>query len=297
MVFLFYFNCIFIVVLFVSIIEEYTPEQFVMISASEPYIYYLPIIISAWNRIGFKCIIVLVYHKLTTKYIYVREYIATTNSIIIELKTNKSIDANNISRLGRIFAFVNLSLYENTLLMTADIDILPIKESYFKCKNPNYINIKSFDLNGYGKFPVNKRWAMSYIMMTLKNWNEILRKDLNKCNSILTCVNKITKEAQERNISYYGGSYRRIDEIYMRDIIRNSIFFPYRLIFTLHGSYERRPCNILNKTVINDIHLPKIKNNEEWKIYVYCIISSFDCFNNSRNYIMKYLNNFNSLEN
>lgn len=270
-------------------------KQYVMISACEPYTLYLPLVINGWSKIGYRCIIVLVYKRITNKLKFILSYISKTNSIIIHLVVKENDDIINISKLARIFAFINQSIDSSSILLTADADILPINKSYYTYNNNiNNIILKSFGINGYGKYPANKRWPMSYIMMTLRNWKIILKNELNMCRSIISCVNIITKNAYKKKIDYYGGSFSCIDEIYMRDNIRNSYFFPSLITFDIHGSYDRKSCKYINNKIKNDIHLPRIKADNLWVSYIYCILNELGDGNDIRMYISQYSVKFNA---
>lgn len=97
-------------------------------------------------------------------------------------------------------------------------------------------------------------------MMSLYNWKKILKKELINCNTTISCTYAVINNAQRKNIrDYYIKSYFMIDEVYMRDNIRNSSFFPRNILFDLHGSYPILPCKSINNT-IKDIYLPKIYN-------------------------------------
>lgn len=290
----FVINIIILLLLTIERINYRLYTQYVMISACEPYTLYLPVVISAWNNIGYKCIIVLVYRSMTSKLKFVLNYISKTNSIIIHLIVKENEDIIIISKLARIFAFLNQSMDLSTILVTADADILPINKSYYKYSNIDNIILKSFGINGYGKYPANKRWPMSYIMMTFKNWNVILQNELNKCKNILSCVNLVIKNAYDKKIQYYGGSFSSIDEIYMRDNIRNSKLFPNHITFDIHGSYDRKPCKFINKEKVDDIHLPRIKEDNKWIKYIFCIMKLFSIMNEAEHYIRHYNSFFNN---
>lgn len=244
-------------------------------AASINYIAYLPVVVKAWKRIGFCSIVILLYHNLTKQILYVQEKLRNEGSDIILLHMKVNISLHYTSKIARIFGFIINKEYLNTdYFILSDSDMIPVSSSFYKDLNYNKLTIKSVDINGYG-YGMNKgRWAICYMVASKYIWKDILKNDIISKNNIINIINRVTEHEILKGESYFE-NFQYIDEVYMRDRIKEWKYFNSNVLFHKRNYKNTRidrsqwPKDILlmNKSSIIDIHLPKLNINimKLWK--------------------------------
>lgn len=247
---------------------------YVQLSASHTrYIAYLPIVIRAWNRIGYCAIAIIAFHRFTKEIMFIKNKLKELKCFVYLLQLNNSLSLHYSSKLARIYGFTKLSnLKRNTYFYLPDADMIPISRKYFQDMNKNKLIIKSFDKNGYG-FGNNKgRWAMCYFVANRFVWEQIFSQDLINENIQIITSHIIEKELN-KGIRYFE-DFAYIDEVFMRDKIKEwsgyntSTVFHKRDYSSTRIDRSKWPKDIfkINKNAIIDVHLPKLpKENEKIK--------------------------------
>lgn len=299
---LFFVNSyVFCIILYI-LINNNLIRYYVMLSSYGGYNIFLPIVSYFWIKLGFKPVITIVYHTydLTLPFIY---SILQNEGATVQLKfvSNKS-NLNYYSRIDRIFNFITIG-DKNGVFITSDADMIVLNKHLFKNINYNKFNIMSLGLKGYGSGKANRRWPMCYFISKIDKWREILQLDKNITKyNIDEYVNCLITTFLKRDVKYYEGSYHRVDEIFMRDKIRESTNFPHNVVFTKRNFSKSRipkqlwkkiPHNV-NWSNIYDIHLPTHLSNYTniWSELLK-LLNHFNikCFG------MEYLNKYFSLKN
>lgn len=212
-------------------------EKYVGISASGTYLFYIPIFVKMWKIFGYTSIIYIISHqKLPNELIYT---LTKEKAIYKEIIVPQNYSLEYFSKLCRIFSSLQIK-NENSILYISDVDMLPYNNTFFQDYSFINFTIKSFGLNGY----VSRRWPMCYFSGTKQMYEDILNTDkLNKENEY-----ELVKMIIDSDYLRYGYC---IDEIYMRDKIRKSKFYPNKINF-----HERS---------YDNTRFDRGDNNEEWK--------------------------------
>lgn len=265
-----------LLVIYIIVIICYSNNCIIYIELSASgveYITYLPLIVKSWNKIGYSVIVIMTYHLIDKKIVYINSKLKKLKCKVILIKYNTSISLHYSSKLSRIYGF--LFLYNtkvNTYFYISDSDIIPISKNYFEDYKYNKLVIKSFGKNGYGYGNNNGRWAMCYMVANKHTWYDILRDDIID-KKVENIVSKIINESLSKGERYFE-NFKFIDEVYLRDKIRKWNMFHSNVLFHIRDYNNTRIArneNIKkviesNKNII-DIHLPKLKYNVHkiWK--------------------------------
>lgn len=240
-------------------------------AASLSYYAYLPIVVKAWKLCGFNSIVFLVYNKISKNMIYLRSVLRLLGSEVIYLKLNNTLSLHYASKLARIYGFeVNKKTKNCDYMILSDADMIPISKTYFSDMKNGKLTIKSFGPNGYGFGNNSGRWAMCYMIANKYIWKDILKYDINYNESIEIIVSKLIRYLLQKGVNYFG-NYVYLDEVYMRDKIREWKYFNTNVIFHPRNYYNTRidkskwPNNysFINKANIIDIHLPILPSDRK----------------------------------
>lgn len=240
---------------YININRENENEKYVGISASGTYLFYIPLFVKMWKKIGYTSIVYIISHqKLPSLLIY---KLTKEKAIYKEIVISKKYSLEYFSKLCRIFSFLQIPDKES-ILYISDADMLPYNFTFFQDFSFTSFTIKSFGINGYA----GRRWPMCYFCGTKQMFMDILNiKDENEY--------QLVKRIIDSEYKMYGYC---IDEIYMRDKIRNWKSFPNRVAFHkrsyVNTRFDRGDNNEewnekmnSNWNEIIDIHLPHLPNN------------------------------------
>lgn len=240
---------------YTNITKEYISERYVGISASGTYLFYIPLFVKMWKKMGYTSIIYIISHqKLPHELI---SKLTQENAIYKEIVVPYNYSLEYFSKLCRIFSSVQIK-NKNSILYISDVDMLPYNYTFFQDYSYTNFTIKSFGLNGY----VSRRWPMCYFSGTKQMYEDMLKFSTNN-------EYELVKRIIDSDYKKYGYC---IDEIYMRDTIRNSDYYPNKINFH-ERSYENTRFDrgdnneewkknmSANWNEIIDIHLPHLPNN------------------------------------
>lgn len=276
-------------------------KLYVELSASSiSYFIYLPIVVKAWKLCGYNSIVILVYHNLCKSIIYIRNELRKLGSDVYYLKINNSISTHYASKLARIYGFAASKKTRNCdYMILSDADMIPISKLFFSDINYGKLTLKSFGPNGYGYGNNKGRWAMCYIIANKYIWKDILKKDINDENIKYIIQNLIIILLQKGE--KYFENFLYLDEVYMRDRIKEWMFYNSNVLFHTRNYYKTRinrskwPKNIsvINKTNIIDMHLPNLPNDTQKlaDIWIKKIIPLQNFLFNSTPFGLNYLEN------
>ncbi|CAF3429531.1 unnamed protein product [Rotaria sp. Silwood2] len=175
-------------------------------SEQRSYIYYAPIVAAAWQRIGYKVIVIFVgdftnYHKNQTfsKQLKLCQSLLKRLKVhVIDFQCNISY-STKISQLVRIFGgFLSDKIIKDTdYIITTDSDIVPLHENNYILKN----DTDGFIYNTFccGSFKRRQKtyqmYPMCHICLSKQVWrnlflesiqrNELLNSNLSSSNAIL----------------------------------------------------------------------------------------------------------------
>jgi len=129
-------------------------ERIVILSTNNnpDYFHYLPYQLKAWNSYGWK-VCVLKTHDVTAELI--ADYVIT-------LPQFDGVRVETVAQASRLYAANHLP--EDALLMTCDMDLIPLSDYWHP--NPNNITIYGHDLTWHSFYP------MGYCAMTGAKWKE-----------------------------------------------------------------------------------------------------------------------------
>lgn len=123
------------------------------------YKFYAPFAEYAWNKLGWQLAIVCTHDvdhgSLITN---------NPDTIRIQLPEIKGVRTATMAQAGRLYACNTLP--HDSLVMTCDIDLLPITD-YWQ-PDPNHITVYGHDLTDYTYYP------MGYVAMTCAKWMEAM---------------------------------------------------------------------------------------------------------------------------
>jgi hypothetical protein len=135
-------------------------EKIVVVSTNncEDYYFYSPYIKKAWNSLGWK-VCCMITHDVDPMVIDA-DYICVFPKV-------EGIRLETIAQSSRLYAAHFFTGSPDALLMTSDMDLLPLSD-YWK-PNPNTITNYGHDLTGHTFYP------MGYTAMTVNKWIEVMK--------------------------------------------------------------------------------------------------------------------------
>lgn len=248
------------------IVKKTTPNLYVQLSAgSISYYAYLPVIVKAWNLIGYKSIVILVFYNITKSIIYLRKVLKELGSDVIYFKLNNSFSLHYTSKLSRIFGFAISKKPRNIdYILSSDADMLPISKTFFSDLNYAKLTIKSFGPEGYGPGNSKGRWAMCYMVANNFIWKEILKRDIHT-KDMEKIVSNIMKYVYQKGLKHFE-RFAYLDEVYLRDRIKEWKYFNTNVLFHERNFHKTRVnrnnfpinYNTIKQLHIIDIHLPQL---------------------------------------
>lgn len=272
-------------------------RYYVMISSYGDYNIYLPLVSHFWIKLNIKPIVTIVYHKYDYTIPFITSALKSEGAKVVVKYIRNSTNLNYYSRIERIFNFYRVE-DKKGIYITSDADIIPMNKLFFERINYNKFNIKSIGIKGYGTGRANKRWPMCYFISNVNIWKKILQ-----LNNSITKLNIDEYEDElmnyylEKGVDYYDGSFHRIDEIYMRDKIRNSSLFPRDVIFNIRNFRKTRIIKeewkkipqMVNWSNIYDIHIPThLSNYTKIWLEIIKLIEYYKIKNYNMNYFFRY---------
>lgn len=133
-------------------------NRYVVVSTNnnENYMFYAKYIEKAWNSLGWNlCVMV-------TSDVNVRDLeLKNPETKVITLPDVEGLRKESIAQAGRLYA-ANYFEDKETLLMTSDIDLLPLSDYWNP--NPDEVTVYGHDLTDYSYYP------MGYTAMKTKLW-------------------------------------------------------------------------------------------------------------------------------
>lgn len=134
-------------------------KKYVVIATNDnpDYYQYIPYVIKAWNKLGWKVITFLRGDKNKL------DKLIDKKNLFYYLEGSSKYRDETLVQCSRLFAGC---LIENGLLMTSDGDMMPCSD-YWK-PNPDTITCYGHDLTGYGHYPI------CYIAMRGEVWRDIM---------------------------------------------------------------------------------------------------------------------------
>lgn len=141
-------------------------ERYIVVSTTNDvnYYFYAPYIEKAWNKIGWN-ICVMITNDVN------ESDLKLTNplSVVIRMPKINQLRDSSIAQASRLYASNYFPL--DTLLMTSDIDLLPLSDYWHP--NENDITIYGYDLTWFTFYP------MGYICMTAEKWQTYMNLNNN----------------------------------------------------------------------------------------------------------------------
>lgn len=135
-------------------------NRYVVVSTNNnpDYIHYAPYVEHAWNKLGWNlCVMVTSdVNKEDLK-------LSNPETKVFVLPDIEGVRKESIAQAGRLYA--SQALDDDTLVMTSDIDLLPLSDYWNP--NPNEITVYGHDLTDYTYFP------MGYTAMKASKWREL----------------------------------------------------------------------------------------------------------------------------
>lgn len=135
-------------------------NRYVVVSTNNnpDYIFYAPYIEKAWAKLGWGLVI------MVTSDVKIEDLkITIPGTVIRVLRDIEGVRKESIAQAGRLY--VPPFFTDDTLLMTSDIDLLPLSDYWNP--NPNEITVYGHDLTDYTYFP------MGYTAMKASKWREL----------------------------------------------------------------------------------------------------------------------------
>ncbi len=203
-------------------------DKFVIISTnSHPdYLYYLPIVTQAWNKLGYKTICLLLDdNKDITE--FVLKYVDSNLNTIVNLFPISSIPNSSLVQVSRLFVSCLNNIDPHDLVITSDIDMIPLSSEYFDKIENNYI----FNILDAGEVNYT-RHKICYVAARKKHWIELF--DI-KTSDINLELNNFFKDRINLDQEYYWN----IDELFLFEKLSNSKYYPF-------SNFIDRGNNILN---------------------------------------------------
>jgi len=155
-------------------------NKYVVISTNDnpDYYQYVPYVIRAWNKLGWKVITFLRGDKTKLQKLIDGE------NIFYYLNGKSKYRDETLVQCSRLFA---ACLIENGLLMTSDGDMMPCSD-YWK-PNPDTITCYGHDLTGYGHYPI------CYIAMRAEVWRSTMQ--INSGDNVLNAMESLLDKYEQ----------------------------------------------------------------------------------------------------
>jgi len=155
-------------------------NKYVVISTNDnpDYYQYVPYVIKAWNKLGWKVITFLRGDKSKL------QKLIDGQNIFYYLDGKSKYRDETLVQCSRLFA---ACLIENGLLMTSDGDMMPCSD-YWK-PNPDTITCYGHDLTGYGHYPI------CYIAMRAEVWRTTM--EINSGDNVLNAMESLLDKYEQ----------------------------------------------------------------------------------------------------
>lgn len=180
------------------------------------YLHYLPIVINAWNKLGWN---VLTFYRGKSQP-EVFKYIDTELNHIWRINEDSEYKDATIVQVVRLFASC-LPLEDDDMLMTSDVDMLPCSNYW----NPdiNDITVYGHDLTGYTEYPI------CYIAMSVANWRKVMNLKMNEdiFTKLTEVLNSQDNAKSEDFYKWWG-----VDQQYITEQLKK-----YELVKVNRGNY------------------------------------------------------------
>ncbi len=173
-----------------STLRKYAILSVSMIQDKDFYFFQLPMVVKAWERLGYKTIVLVVAskfpleNKLGAKTV---EYLKKFDAIVINIETKQNYEVI-VSLIARLFgSMVDDSIInDNDFIITSDTDLYPIDPNYYLNDEKLSKDESMFLWNAYccGNFNFNNRsytmYPMGHIGMKKKYWRSVMNLDNKK---------------------------------------------------------------------------------------------------------------------
>ena len=205
-----------------------SPNKYVILATnSHPdYIYYLPIVTQAWNKLGYKTICLLMDDdKVLTD--FVLKNVNLDSNQIVNLSPIKDIPNSSLVQVSRIFASSIPTISSHDLIITSDIDMIPLSDEYFNNIKKEFI----FNILDAGELNYN-RHKICYVAARKHHWVEMMGI---KTNDINLELKNFFKDKANLDSDYYWN----VDELYLFEKLSSSPYYPF-------SNFVDRGSNYLN---------------------------------------------------
>lgn len=191
--------------------NKVSSDMYVVLSCSisnrshdDHYCFYIPSIVLAWKRIGYKSIVIvsktkdLIFSK--SDLVFLKYINKLEDTIILNLTGENDHHTEVLSMVSRIFsgAISNKIIDDNAFIITSDADMIPIDKTFFTFNS--YDGIKLLNAYCCGSFKHNngkmyRMFPMGYIGMRKKLWRDLINANFDfKPESIIETVDKELKK-------------------------------------------------------------------------------------------------------
>lgn len=139
-------------------------------NGSNDYLFYLPIVTWAWNKLGWEVLTMICNSEHPTfeqrKKLVIESSLefAGVENYYIDIPKIKGVREETLTQCARLYA-ANLADF-NYMVMTSDADMLPLSD-YWK---PNPVHFTS-----YGRDLSDKHFPICYLAGTTKSWQTLMR--------------------------------------------------------------------------------------------------------------------------
>jgi len=185
-------------------------KKYVVLSTNDnpDYYNYIPYVIKAWNKLGWKCITFLREKEESL------QHLVDGKNIFYTIKGESKYRDETLVQVSRLFAG---HLVEDGLIMTADGDMMPCSD-YWK-PNEEEVTVYGHDLTQFGWYPI------CYIAMNSKKWKEIMNiTDEDLLVQIESLLDKYDQAKSEEFMSWWHVDQdiitERLNNVYKRSILR-----------------------------------------------------------------------------
>ena len=219
-------------------------NKYVVISTNdnEDYLHYLPIVVNAWNEIGWN--VICIYRGVNENIQYISD-----NNIIIPLNHESIYREATLVQVSRLFAAC-LELKKEDYLLTSDVDMLPCFD-YWKFE-PNQITVWGYDLTDCTEYPI------CYIGMNVEKWRDVMNISPSDSleSQIESFLDKCPNAISEDFYKWWGVDQQEITKLLMPrevNIINRGKLGDYAIGRVDRGNWD----STLNQQSYIDAHLPR----------------------------------------
>lgn len=221
------------------------------VNESPQYIFYLPLTVWAWRKIGFEPL--LFYTEETKELLLTNKYARLTFHHKLNVEGYKS---ETVAQISRLYAAC-LYGHKDDFIMTGDIDMIPLS-NYWKPDNDK-INIWGWDLTAFQHIPI------CYIGMKRTRWVEVMGLSSHLYNTLIKRDLDSIPNAKSSNFEDWWS----VDQQLITERI-NSVTFPKEIFWRgslangyAHGRVDRSAWT-LDHTELIDCHMMRdIYNNPD----------------------------------